>query len=285
MKVFQDKIALRRYIQELNLDINHTIGFVPTMGALHDGHISLIKQSKQRCNITIASIFVNPTQFNDINDFNKYPIQIDKDLEMLLEASCDIVYVPNVEEIYPNGVDEEKPKIDLGFLGTTLEAEKRPGHYEGVVQVVKKLLEIVQPDFLFLGQKDYQQCMVIQRLIDVFNIKTNIIICETMREKDGLAMSSRNMRLSSAERSVAVNLYQALKDIQDKYARENIETLIDNNIQKLNEESLIQVEYLVIVDGKTLENIKEYQENIPITTLIAAKVGNIRLIDNLILNR
>ena len=156
MKIFQTVLDLQKYLLEINQLHNKKIGFVPTMGALHQGHLSLIEQSKQQTDFTICSIFVNPTQFNDKKDYDKYPIQIDKDLEMLLAANCDIAFLPTVEQVYPTGT-LDKINIDLGFVGKTLDAEHRPGHFEGVLQVVKRLLDIVQPDVLFLGQKDYQQ--------------------------------------------------------------------------------------------------------------------------------
>jgi len=282
MKVFRSATELRKYLEQLS-EKSLTIGFVPTMGALHQGHLSLIEQSKKNSSLTVCSIFVNPTQFNDKNDFDKYPIQLDTDLELLIQAGCDIVFVPSVEEMYPEGTENKKLSIDLGFLGKTLEAAQRPGHYEGVIQIVKKLLNIVQPDFLFLGQKDYQQCMVIQRLTDVFNIPVKIIICATKRENDGLAMSSRNMRLNDRERTVAVKLYQSLIDIQERFRTEDVRQIIEENISKLNHDEHIQVEYLVVVNGKNLEPITKYDNQTPITALIAAKVGEIRLIDNLIL--
>ncbi|MCB9074451.1 MAG: pantoate--beta-alanine ligase [Chitinophagales bacterium] len=282
MKVFSSIIEIRKFLDEQS-ESQLIIGFVPTMGALHQGHLSLIEQSKKSCDITICSIFVNPTQFNDKKDFEKYPIQIDADLEMLIAAGCDVVFIPSVDEMYPEGTTQDKLLVDLGFLGKTLEAEKRPGHYEGVIQIVKKLLDIVQPNLLFLGQKDYQQCMVIQKLIDTFNIPTKIVICTTKREADGLAMSSRNVRLSDAARKVALKLFQALTDIQNRFKTENIAQIIAENINFLNQDNLIETEYLVVVNGKTLELILEYNEQIPITALVAAKVGEVRLIDNLIL--
>ncbi|HMU98608.1 MAG TPA: pantoate--beta-alanine ligase [Chitinophagales bacterium] len=282
MKVFSSIIEIRKFLDEQS-ESQLIIGFVPTMGALHQGHLSLIEQSKKSCDITICSIFVNPTQFNDKKDFEKYPIQIDADLEMLIAAGCDVVFIPSVDEMYPEGTTQDKLLVDLGFLGKTLEAEKRPGHYEGVIQIVKKLLDIVQPNLLFLGQKDYQQCIVIQKLIDTFNIPTKIVICTTKREVDGLAMSSRNVRLSDAARKVALKLFQALTDIQNRFKTENIAQIIAENINFLNQDNLIETEYLVVVNGKTLELILEYNEQIPITALVAAKVGEVRLIDNLIL--
>lgn len=282
MQVFQTVSDIQRYLLTINELNKKKVGFVPTMGALHEGHLSLIRTSKSKSDITVCSIFVNPTQFNDKKDFEKYPIQIDKDLEMLLEAKCDVVFIPNVEEIYPNGT-LDKTSVDLGFIGKTLDGEHRPGHFDGVLQVVKRLLDIVQPDFLFLGQKDYQQCMVLNKLVEHYELPVIVDICATLREKDGLAMSSRNARLNSDERIAAVKLSKALFYIKDNIESESIQQLIDNQIQRLNEDELIKVEYLTIVNGKTLEPVDIYQENTPLTALIAAKVGQVRLIDNVIL--
>jgi len=282
MKVFQTVSEIQKYLLEISQLANNTIGFVPTMGALHQGHLSLINASKKKTDVTVCSIFVNPTQFNDKKDFDKYPIQIDKDLEMLLEAKCDVVFVPNVEEIYPNGT-LEKTDVDLGFIGKTLDAEHRPGHFEGVLQVVKRLLDIVQPDLLFLGQKDYQQCMVLNRLIEHYHLPVQLEICDTLRETDGLAMSSRNARLNAAERATAVKLSQAIFYIRDNIQQKSIPTLIEEQKEILAKDDLINVEYLIVVNGKTLEPINEYQEKIPLTILIAAKVGQVRLIDNVII--
>jgi len=282
VQVFQTVSDIQRYLLTINELNKKKVGFVPTMGALHEGHLSLIRTSKSKSDITVCSIFVNPTQFNDKKDFEKYPIQIDKDLEMLLEAKCDVVFIPNVEEIYPNGT-LDKTSVDLGFIGKILDGEHRPGHFDGVLQVVKRLLDIVQPDFLFLGQKDYQQCMVLNKLVEHYELPVIVDICATLREEDGLAMSSRNARLNSDERIAAVKLSKALFYIKDKIESESIQQLIDNQIQRLNEDELIKVEYLTIVNGKTLEPVDIYQENTPLTALIAAKVGQVRLIDNVIL--
>jgi pantoate--beta-alanine ligase len=282
MKVFQSVLEIQKYLLEIRQLENKKIGFVPTMGALHAGHLSLIATSKQQTDITVCSIFVNPTQFNDKKDYDKYPIQLDKDLEMLLEAKCDVVFVPTVEEIYPNGT-LEKTDVDLGFIGQTLDAEHRPGHFEGVLQVVKRLLDIVQPDSLFLGQKDYQQCMVLNRLIEHYQLPIQLVICDTLREADGLAMSSRNMRLSVEERVSSVKLSQAIFYIKQHILQQSIQSLIQQQKEILTKDELINVEYLMVVNGKTLEPIDVYQKEIPLTVLIAAKVGQIRLIDNVII--
>lgn len=282
MKIFQTVAELQKYLLEINQLGNKMIGFVPTMGALHEGHLSLIRASKLKTDLTVSSLFVNPTQFNDKKDFDKYPIQIDKDLEMLLEAKCDVVFVPSVEEIYPNGT-LEKTDVDLGFTGKTLDAEHRPGHFEGVLQVVKRLLDIVQPDYLFLGQKDYQQCMVLNKLIEHYKLAVKLEICETLREKDGLAMSSRNTRLNETERVSSVKLSKALFYIKENIQQKPIAQLIQEQKEILAKDDLIHVEYLIVVNGKTLEPVSEYNNEVPLTVLVAAKVGQVRLIDNVII--
>lgn len=283
MQVFQTAAEIQKYLLEIKILGNKTIGFVPTMGALHQGHLSLIERSKAASTITVCSIFVNPTQFNDKKDYEKYPIQLDNDLELLLGVGCDVVFVPTVEEIYPNGI-LDIPQVDLGFVGKTLDAEHRPGHFEGVLQVVKRLLDIVQPDFLFLGQKDYQQCMVLNKLIEHYQLPIQIKIGETLREKDGLAMSSRNTRLNPTERQLALKLSQALFFIKKHISEIPIPKLIDEQIAFIQKDNLIKVEYLTIVNGKTLEPISTYNTQIPTTALIAAKIGEVRLIDNVIIN-
>ena len=283
MRVFQKIADLQKYLLEINELEKRIIGFVPTMGALHEGHLSLIRASNARTSVTVASIFVNPTQFNDINDFKKYPIQIDLDLEMLLGAGCDVVFIPTFDEIYPGGT-LEKVSIDLGWAGSTLEAINRPGHFEGVLQVVKRLLDIVQPDVLFLGQKDFQQCCVISKLIEHFHLPIQLVISETIREQDGLAMSSRNMRLHAEERLSAVKLSQALFYIKENIHQTTLDDLIQEQKERLSEDALIQVEYIAAVNKDTMEPIGIIQPNTPMVLVIAAKVGEVRLIDNILLN-
>jgi pantoate--beta-alanine ligase len=280
LKVFQTVAEIQKYLLEINSLRKNQVGFVPTMGALHEGHLSLIRESKLKADTTVSSIFVNPTQFNDKSDFDKYPIQLDTDLEMLLEAACDVVFVPSVKEIYPDGI-QQKADVPLGFLGTTLEAAHRPGHFEGVMQVVKRLLDIVQPDILFIGQKDFQQCLVIARLIEHYHLPIQLEICETKREGDGLAMSSRNARLSPEERASAVKLSQALFYIKKHLHDLPIATLIEERLQWLAQDERIRTEYLAVVNGKTLAPITEIKEDEPAVALIAAKVGEVRLIDNI----
>lgn len=260
------------------------VGFVPTMGALHPGHISLIESSRKDNNITVSSIFVNPTQFNDPKDFEKYPVTIEKDIWQLELAGCDILFLPKVDEIYPNGIAATQ-YYDLGELETLLEGKFRPGHYQGVCQVVHRLLEIVHPDNLYLGQKDYQQCMVISRLVELMGIndKTNINICPTLRETDGLAMSSRNMRLSEAERVKAVLIFQSLSYIKDNLVAGETDTIKNKAIAMLSDEGF-RVDYIEIADAKTLEPLSNWDGKKKLVALAAAFLNEVRLIDNLLLN-
>lgn len=260
------------------------VGFVPTMGALHPGHISLIESSRKDNNITVSSIFVNPTQFNDPKDFEKYPVTIEKDIWQLELAGCDILFLPKVDEIYPNGKAATQYN-DLGELETLLEGKFRPGHYQGVCQVVHRLLEIVHPDNLYLGQKDYQQCMVISRLVELMGIndKTNINICPTLRETDGLAMSSRNMRLSEAERVKAVLIFQSLSYIKDNLVAGETDTIKNKAIAMLSDEGF-RVDYIEIADAKTLEPLSNWDGKKKLVALAAAFLNEVRLIDNLLLN-
>src|SRR4051812_7312495 len=188
MIIFKKATALNQYIKSLKRQ-NKTIGFVPTMGALHQGHLSLIEASKDQCSVTVCSIFVNPVQFNDPKDFEKYPVTIENDILMLEQAGCDLLFLPDVAEIYPNGAKQDK-YYELGHLESILEGEFRPGHFQAVCMVIEKLLTIVKPDNLYIGRKDYQQCMVIKKVVDTLNLPQpiSIRICNTLREADGLAM-------------------------------------------------------------------------------------------------
>jgi len=260
------------------------IGFAPTMGALHPGHISLIEFSKKENDLTVSSVFVNPSQFNDSKDFEKYPVTIERDIEMLEAAGCDLLFIPSVLEIYPAGFKHAK-KYELGFLETVLEGKYRPGHYQGVCLVMERLLKIVMPDNLYLGQKDYQQCMVIKKLIELIGIEKliNVNICPTLREADGLAMSSRNMRLNKEERQTAATIFKALSFIKLNTGFKNI-ALLEQEAIKMLEEKKFKVDYVEIADAKNLEEIKSWDGKKKIVALTAAYLNDIRLIDNLILN-
>lgn len=259
-------------------------GFVPTMGALHAGHISLLQKSVSENDLTISSIFVNPTQFNDPKDFQKYPITIEKDIYQLEKSGCDVLFLPSVDEIYPEGATNNK-KYDLGYLESVLEGKFRPGHFQGVSMVMERLLKIVFPDFLYLGQKDYQQCMVIKRLIKLLNLDKHIhlVICPTLRETDGLAMSSRNMRLNDKERKDALAISRSLIFIKEHILQTNIPTLKKEAVKILTENGF-RVDYVEIADANSLNLINDWDGEKKIVALIAAFMNEVRLIDNMLLN-
>lgn len=260
------------------------IGFVPTMGALHDGHLSLIKTSLRENQFTVCSIFVNPAQFNDPSDFEKYPSTIAEDVSKLEASDCDLLFLPSVGEVYPHGF-EVKKKYDLGYLDTILEGEFRPGHFQGVCMAVEKLLLIVQPDKLYLGQKDYQQCMIITKLIQLMasEEKINIRICPILREKDGLAMSSRNMRLSKEERAKAPALYETLIFLKQNICNGSLRDLKQEATDQLQKKGF-KTDYVEIANAKTLKPINEWDARTNILGLVAAYIGSVRLIDNMMLN-
>jgi len=259
-------------------------GFCPTMGALHPGHLSLIDACKKENDICISSIFVNPAQFNDPKDFEKYPSTLEYDIDMLEEAGCDILFIPSVKEIYPDGFAKSK-HYDLGFLETILEGKYRPGHYQGVCMVMEKLLKIVLPHNLYLGQKDYQQCMVIKRLIELISLAGRIetTICPTIREPDGLAMSSRNMRLNETERKTATEISKTLFYIREKIKPGPIVDLKQTAFEMLEAKGF-KVDYIEVADAGNLEIVNDWNGKQKIVTLAAAYLDEIRLIDNIILN-
>jgi pantoate--beta-alanine ligase len=257
------------------------IGFVPTMGALHEGHISLITNSKTQNLYTVCSIFVNPTQFNDPLDFEKYPQTIESDILALEKAGTDLLFFPNQAQIYPSGVDQQ-PYYEIGNLEKRLEGKYRPGHFQGVCQVVKRLLDLVTPDKLFLGQKDFQQCMVIQKLLTLQQSAIELVICPTLREASGLAMSSRNMRLSEEGKHKAAIIYQTLQDIQSKLAVvASIQVLLDTGKRTLIHAGFDSIDYLELVDPQSLEPITNWEPQTKAVLIIAAYLEGIRLIDNL----
>ncbi len=256
-------------------------GFVPTMGALHHGHISLIEKAKRESDIAVSSIFVNPTQFNDPADFEKYPINLDKDIYLLEKAGCDVLFLPSVSEMYPEGLRQPK-KYELGYLETVLDGAYRPGHFQGVCQVVEKLLNIIQPNKLFLGQKDYQQCTIIKKLTELMGIHTAIVIAPTQRESDGLAMSSRNTRLPDADRAKAPMIFQTLQMIIEEIKPGDTKALKQKAVNKLTSQNF-RVDYVEIAEAATLKLVDEWDGNTPLIALAAAFIGDVRLIDNVIL--
>ena len=291
MIVLKKADDLSRWLEKQR-SAGRSIGFVPTMGALHEGHISLIDISKKSTGITVCSIFVNPTQFNDPKDFQKYPITIENDILQLEKAGTDVLYLPEVADIYPGGVTGLE-KYDLGRLESLLEGAFRPGHFQGVCQVMRRLLEAVLPDDLFMGQKDYQQCMVVRRLLEIMGISTVLHPCPIVREPDGLAMSSRNMRLSPEQRAAAVSIYKTLTGLKEGWSKgDEPAGLIRKATADLEREGF-RVDYVSIADPVTLEPLTANQmpdkdqmsdiAQMPAIALVAAFMGEIRLIDNMAL--
>ncbi|MBP7478524.1 MAG: pantoate--beta-alanine ligase [Chitinophagales bacterium] len=277
LRLFKKIVDLQAYLKN-----NASIGFVPTMGALHEGHLSLIERSKAENTLTVCSIFVNPKQFNNADDFTKYPITIDKDIRLLEQIGCDVLFLPDVEEIYPPQ-DSPTEKLDFGFIGTTLEGAMRPGHFDGVAIVVERLIRIVHPNKMYLGLKDYQQVLIIKKMVELKALALEIITCPTHRESDGLAMSSRNARLNSQTREEALILSKVLFWMRDHIHEISMETLIEQAKQKISQFPNIKLEYLEIRNAENLHMIEPGQDmTLDCVILIAAWAGDVRLIDNVL---
>jgi pantoate--beta-alanine ligase len=280
MILFKRAKDLLNYISGLKNN-GQTIGFVPTMGALHNGHLSLIQQSKTNCSSTVCSIFVNPTQFNDPKDFEKYPVTIEQDIRLLEQQGTDVLFLPSVEEVYPTGLTSSI-HYELGYLENILEGFYRPGHFQGVCQVVHRLLDIVQPNIIFMGRKDYQQCMVVKKLIELYHIPTVMQPGETLREADGLAMSSRNLRLTAESRQKAVAVYQALSFIKQNIHNKSIPQLKQEAAQIITNAGFSKIDYVEIGDANTLLPVEEAADT-PLVALVAAFLDGVRLIDNILI--
>ncbi len=280
MLIFTKIADLKGFLKQIKSS-GHTVGFVPTMGALHNGHISLISISKKACNITVCSIFVNPTQFNDKADLKRYPRMPEKDAAFLENAGCDVLFLPSVEEVYPNGPVTET--YDFGYLNTVLEGKYRPGHFNGVAQVVKRLFEIVEPDKAFFGSKDYQQVMIIKALVKQMQSPIEIVNCPILRETDGLAMSSRNALLSEEERRVASLVPKIMQEAKHIALTNGVKRAKDFVSAEILKVPIMKLEYFEICNAE-LKEISEIEPSIKAVALVAVFVGKIRLIDNLTLN-
>lgn len=266
------------------IDPTIRIGFVPTMGALHEGHASLVERSRADNEITIVSIFVNPTQFGPHEDFHKYPRKLDEDALLLEKLGVDYIFAPQVSDIYPNRQSTGNIAITIPGLTGILEGKSRPGHFEGVLLVVSILFNIVRPHRAYFGIKDYQQCLLIQHLVKDLHFPLEIIPCPILRAPDGLALSSRNAYLSEGERRTALSLSQTLSDIKVMAATQpDVAHLEDYAINKLNRSSGLRLDYFEIVDGNKLQHISYLHEAEKVVALVAAYVGKTRLIDNIML--
>lgn len=277
-KVYKSVYGIRR---ALALKKNRSVGFVPTMGALHHGHISLVNAAKKQCDIVVVSIFVNPTQFNEKSDLDKYPRTFNEDLSLLKDAKVDFLFYPTEKAIYPKNL-KTNVKIDLGKLDKVMEGAHRPGHFDGVMQVVNRLLEITSPDRLYMGQKDFQQFTIIQHMIDQLKIKTKLEVCPILREPTGLAMSSRNTRLTPSNKEKSLVLYRTLSKLKENLATTSIDKLISNSLKEIKTAGL-KPEYIEIINGNTLQSITNEKDHKYIGACLAAWAGDVRLIDNMIL--
>jgi pantoate--beta-alanine ligase len=282
MEIFNTQKALRDYLIQPRAK-KQKIALVPTMGALHEGHMSLIVEANKHADLVICSIFVNPTQFNDLKDLEKYPRPIEKDIKLLEDQGCDILFLPSVKEMYPES--NEEWHIDLGRLDQIWEGAQRPGHFQGVTQIVYKLFKLVNPDVACFGQKDFQQVMVIQRMIEIKDLNIELIICPIIRSENGLALSSRNARLSEDGKTKALVLFNTLKEVKQAF-NENV--TIDK-LQHLAQDRIaadpaIELEYLAISETRTLERAEYVEVGKQYVAHIVAWIEGVRLIDNMLLN-
>ena len=260
------------------------IGFAPTMGALHPGHLSLVSQAKKQNDIVVTSLFVNPTQFNDPEDFKKYPVTIESDILLFENAGVDVLFLPSVTDVYSQGTTNLE-QYELGFLETILEGKFRPGHFQGVCQVMRRLLEFVLPDNLYIGQKDYQQSMVIIKLTELLGLDKKIMvhICPTLREKDGLAMSSRNTRLGPHDRVTATTIFAALRHIKENIKPGHTKAIKDE-AKGMLEQKGFTVDYIEVANVNTLQPVENWDGKERIVALAAAFLSKVRLIDNMVVN-
>ncbi len=285
MKGTSCEIAVLQHVDEMMAfstkcrNGGRTIGFVPTMGALHEGHLSLVARAKAECDVVVCSIFVNPTQFNDPKDLLLYPRTEDADIELLKSAGCDLVFVPSVADMYPNG--QEVQDYDFGTLTSKWEGHYRPGHFNGVITVVKRLFEIVLPHKSFFGKKDFQQYSVIREWVIRFQIEVEIVGCDTVRASSGLALSSRNKRLSDEQVILATAFSKALLFLQENKLNNDVSGLISEATALFIEKEKIELQYFTIANSETLEPLEKLSDAKHQVALIAGFIGGVRLIDEL----
>lgn len=280
MKIFEKSGALTTWLKHQKGN-GKNIGFVPTMGALHEGHLALVEKARSENDLVVCSIFVNPIQFNKPEDLKKYPRTLTADLEMLTAAGCDAVFCPDEKEMYPS---PETKTYDFGQLDKVMEGRYRQGHFNGVAIVVKKLFDIVLPERAYFGQKDYQQLQIIKALVKLENLDVKIVPCPTVREADGLAMSSRNIRLTTEQRQEAANIFKVLQNAQYMYNNTSISEIKEQVTDQINKLKHLEVEYFEIVFADTLQPIEKQTGNEKAVACIAVHAGQVRLIDNVLIN-
>ena len=277
MKTVSSIQELKAYLAAERQD-NKQVGFVPTMGALHAGHLSLVKRCREENDVCVVSVFVNPTQFNDKHDLETYPRTLDKDCALLETAGCDYVFAPSVEEMYP---EPDTRTFDFGTVSAVMEGARRPGHFNGVAQIVSKLFYAVEPNRAYFGEKDFQQIAVIRAMVKQLQIPVEIVACPIVREADGLALSSRNVRLTSEQRQKAPLIARTLKESVTFAAGKSVQEVIDYVVNRINAEPDMRVEYFEIVDGNTMEAIGQWTDTTYPVGCITVYCGEVRLIDNI----
>lgn len=269
---------LKEYLANLK-SAGKTIGFVATMGALHGGHMALIQRSKRECDATVCSIFVNPTQFNNPEDLEKYPRNLSQDLELLDAHHCDIAFIPTVDELYEEG--EQAKAYDFGGIEVMMEGKFRPGHFDGVGTIINKLCRLIEPNRAYFGEKDWQQLLVVKKLAEIEGLNTEMVGCSIEREESGLAMSSRNFRLSQADKERAAFIFQQLQWAKDHYATLPIANIEDQVNAAFCARPEFDLEYFWIVDGKTMQPISDKEQAVLPRAFVAAHLSGVRLIDNI----
>jgi len=281
MEVIKQVHTIRERVQALRCS-GKTIGFVPTMGALHQGHLQLLNASAQQNDVTICSIFVNPTQFNNPDDYKLYPRTLDQDTELLQAVNCDILFAPAAEEVYPQ--QHTLLQFSFGALEAVMEGAHRPGHFNGVATIVSKLFHLVQPHRAYFGQKDLQQVAIVRQLVHALSFDVKLVCFPTVREEDGLAMSSRNTRLNAAQRQAAPNLYKALKLAEAQLKQKEVPAIKADVVAYLSQVEGVALEYFEVADPATLQPVEDVRGVQEVALCLAAAVGPVRLIDNMLVN-
>jgi pantoate--beta-alanine ligase len=282
MEIINRRQRMSSVARKLRREEDRTIGLVPTMGALHEGHLSLVREARRMCDVVVVSVFVNPAQFGPGEDFQRYPRDLTKDTTLLSDYNVEYIFAPSVEEIYPKNF---ATYVTVEGLSDQLEGAARPGHFRGVATVLTVLFNTVRPDFAFFGQKDAQQTLVVKRLVRDLAFDTEIVVLPTVREESGLALSSRNMYLSADERRAAAVIYRALSQARETYAEgeRNARRLAETVRQQIEAEPRARLQYVSVTDAETMEKLEQLSEDRPVLIAVAAYLGNTRLIDNIML--
>jgi pantoate--beta-alanine ligase len=282
MHIIKSFVDLKRYLNvRQKRSPSQIIGFVPTMGALHEGHLSLIKESFSSCDISICSIFVNPTQFGESNDLKKYPKPIEKDIQLLINNGCDVLFLPSVEEVYP--VTYTQRNFDLGGIDLVFEGKSRVGHFQGVCNVIYRFFDQIKPHRAYFGQKDFQQTVVVKKLVNITSLNTKVCVVPIKREPGGLAMSSRNIRLSDSGRKKASFINESLKLIKNNFRKIGLSNSVDLAKKHILKNENAKLDYLVVAEKDTLRGVETY-ENKKLVVLTAVNYEGVRLLDNIILD-